>query len=120
MEFKIGCVIPEVNLFKMSACNDENNEIGYLEFTPPDSSCNEVNIQNLKVKHKRKGIGTSIISYFKIYVKNNYKDAKIRVHDISPLDEDISVEGLIKFYESNGFKISKNNDVYSGIYFKDI
>jgi GNAT superfamily N-acetyltransferase len=88
----------------------------YLEFSPPDICCSEVIIQNLKVSTRRKGIGTKLLNCLKKLVREKYNCAAIRVLSISPLVDDITVEELIKFYKSNGFRVYQNDQDIEGIY----
>lgn len=108
MKFTIKKLMPELDTFKITAYDYHGREIGYLEFSPPNKNYNKTNIINIQVKEKRKGIGTCLINYLKTYIKEKYNSTFIEVMDIDPIEINFPIEALIKFYKSNGFKVSKN------------
>ncbi len=110
---------PLTNLVKIS-CVDNEKEIGYLEFSPPISIENYINIQNIIVEEalRRNGIGTGLIDYLKKIARKKYNSITIRVMDIHPIDNNITINDLKKFYIKNGFQIyeDKADEDVSGVF----
>lgn len=109
---------PFIEHNKILYLNDDGKELGYLEFTPPGINDKYINIQNIKVTDKRKGIGTGLIEYLKEYAREKYNSIIIRAMDVDPI-ENTTKDELKQFYIANGFQIyeDENGDVSASFSF---
>ncbi|TEB05877.1 hypothetical protein Psch_02919 [Pelotomaculum schinkii] len=102
--------------------NDCEYEMGYLKYTKPNpESSIEVNLQEIiVVEPRRHGLGTFLINYLKEITRTRHNSVPIIVPNISSLeyfDECEELEGIIKFYENNGFTVRRlSNSEAEGVY----
>ena len=73
---------------------------GYIIFSKSDMDENEIIIEKLEVKEKRKGTGTELINKVIDIAIEEGKSISLCAH---PLDDSITLDNLILFYESLGF-----------------
>lgn len=106
----------------MVCYNDCEYVMGYLKYTEPNPGSGiEVNLQEIiVVEPRRHGVGTLLINYLKEITRTRYNSVPILIPNIASLeyyDGREELEGVIKFYESNGFTVRRisNNDA-EGVY----
>lgn len=102
--------------------NDCEYEMGYLKYIEPNPvSGTQVNLQEIiVVEPRRHGLGTFLLNYLKEITKTRHNSVSIVVPQIASLeyyDGCEELEGVIKFYESNGFTVKRlSNSEAEGVY----
>lgn len=104
------------NIWVTVVCyNNCKYEIGYLKYTEPNPEFSiELNLQEIiVVEPRRHGVGTFMINYLKEITKTRYNSVPINVPNIASIeyyDGREELEGVIRFYESNGFIVRRLTD----------
>ena len=88
------------NLYNINLYRNETKITNY-NFIVNDKS---VTINNLEVKIKNKGIGSTILNNIENYVKNIYDVNKVNLLAW----QDSSSDNVINFFKKNGYKIINN------------
>lgn len=79
---------------------------GYIQFHY-DEDDDEVIIDMIEVKTKRRGTGTALIQFAKDYASKKGKDLTLCAY---PQEEGLELEDLVNFYEKNGFTTEWSDD----------
>jgi len=90
------------NLYNINLYRNETKIANY-NFIVNDKS---VTINNLEVKIKNKGIGSTILNNIENYVKNIYDVNKVNLLAW----QDSSSDNVINFFKKNGYKIINKNE----------
>ena len=77
-------------------------ENGYLLYSDSEYEKNTIEIEEIEVKEKRKGTGSELVNRLKDIALKEGKNITLCA---SPLDDSISIEDLVEFYEKLGFSI---------------
>lgn len=81
---------------------------GYIIFSDSITEENTIEIEEVSVKEKRKGTGSELVRKVIEIAQEEGKGLTLCAH---PLDDSISTENLVEFYEKLGFTIDYDDGI---------